>query len=762
MDISAKRRNHLAVINGQTIEVRQKETLLGAALRQGIDFPNSCRVGGCGACKCKLSTGKVRELTETAYLLSAEEVEQHMILACQSLPRSDVTIEVDLADRNRLSGTVVARQQLTHDIVRIDVDLTRPMAYRAGQFAKVQIEGIEGSRSYSFASAPSNTNRISFIVREVLGGALSPVLCGEHIVGRRVEVEGPFGDFWLRKSGAPILMIAGGSGLAPILSMLEQAALDGVTRPITLLFGARRERDLYELERLSALSRSFDGRLRFVPVLSDPEGDTTWQGARGLVTEALAEHLAIGAHAYLCGPPAMVDTAVAALTAHGIARSEIHFDRFTTLADTPSLLEAAQARAAYGGAPPPVTSETAPEAGIVDYAKFFLFHVLGLYAAAVILLGGSVTTWGVASLIAFLVFGDALFGDDRSTPRYLRPHILTVQLWLALPLLAVLLFVATWTVCPGDPLGFGAWFTRWSGYDVVAARAATTLGQHVWAWIGTGLMIGIVGTIPAHELTHRTWDPVSMLVGRWLLAASFDTGFAVEHVYGHHRYVSTVKDPATAPRGRNVYWHIVISTIRGNISAFRIERARLEKRHRSIWSFHNAYLRGLAMSLALVALAFAMGGLVAAGFFVACGVLAKALLEIVNYMEHYGMVRNPAAPVQPRHSWNTNRLVSSWAMFNLTRHSHHHAQGEVPYQDLRPYPQAPMMLGGYLTTLILTLFPPLWHHLMTPKVLAWDRDFASDEERSLAARANARSGRRGFTSASALGPWPKPKSGASD
>ncbi|MNT36922.1 Alkane 1-monooxygenase 1 [compost metagenome] len=109
------------------------------------------------------------------------------------------------------------------------------------------------------------------------------------------------------------------------------------------------------------------------------------------------------------------------------------------------------------------------------------------------------------------------------------------------------------------------------------------------------------------------------------------------------------------------------------------------------------------------------------------------------------MVRNPATPVQPRHSWNTNRRISSWTMFNLTRHSHHHAQGEVPYQDLKPFPDAPMMIGGYLTTIVVALIPPLWHKLMTPRVLAWDRDYATAEERRLAREANARSGLRALT-----------------
>jgi alkane 1-monooxygenase len=158
------------------------------------------------------------------------------------------------------------------------------------------------------------------------------------------------------------------------------------------------------------------------------------------------------------------------------------------------------------------------------------------------------------------------------------------------------------------------------------------------------------------------------------------------------------------------------------------------------------------MSALLVGLAFAAGGLRAAGFFIACALFGKALLEIVNYMEHYGLVRNPQHPVQPRHSWNTNRRLSTWTMFNLTRHSHHHAAGEVAYQDLRPYPDAPMMLSGYLTTIVIALVPPLWHHLMTPRVLAWDRDFASDEERVLAAQAGARSGMAAFEQAAGSRP----------
>ena len=376
---------------------------------------------------------------------------------------------------------------------------------------------------------------------------------------------------------------------------------------------------------------------------------------------------------------------------------------------------------------------------ILHYLKYFLFHVIGLLAVLALLAGGIYTSAGLLAVLAIYLLGDALCGDDISTPQFRHPWVLTVQLWMALPLLALIVFVALWSVSEADVLGFGAWVTALTGYEALAARASTHFTHHLSAVVLTGLMIGMIGIITAHELIHRTWDPVSMLIGRWLLAFSFDTIFSIEHVYGHHRYVSTLEDPATAPRGRNVYVHILVSTLKGNISAWQIEKKRLARKGYAPLGWRNAVIRGHLMSVLLVSAAYCMGGLEAALFFTACALWGKALLEIVNYMEHYGMVRDPLTPVQPRHSWNTNKRISSWAMFNLTRHSHHHAQGEVPYQDLKPFADAPMMIGGYLTTIIVAMIPPLWHRLMTPKVLAWDRDYATAQERELAALANARS-----------------------
>lgn len=736
-----KARSVSASINGQTLTTQPGETVLQAAERHGMKIPNSCRVGACGTCKCRLLTGSVHELTETAYLLSADEIDRGVILACQSVPTTDVQIEVEQLPpaAGPVTGKIVDQERLTHDITRLSIALDQPLHYQAGQYALLSIDGIPNTvRSYSFANPADAEGVVQFIIRKVPGGILSTPIHDDVLFGREVTLDGPHGDFHLRPGGDHLLFVAGGSGLAPILAILEEAIEAGESRAATLLFGARTEADLYALEEIQSISQRWHAAFEFIPVLSAKPADSTWNGATGMVTEWIVDRMRPTSLAYLCGPPAMVDRAVDVLHRHGLTDERIYFDRFTTQADIASV----QPPATTLSAPSPAAWTLGSILGSLHYLKFFLFHFVGILSVIAILAGGSMITYGLLAILGLYMLGDALSGDDTSTPEFKHPGILTFQLWLALPLLCFVVFAAVWSVCPGDPLGFGRILSDLTGYDLLAARAATHFGHHVSAVIMTGLMIGMVGTITAHELTHRTWDPISLLIGRWLLAFSFDTIFSIEHVYGHHRYVSTLEDPATAPRGRNVYYHIVASTIKGNISAWEIEAERLRKRHLPVVSWHNAMIRGHLMSVLLVVTAWCMGGWAAMTFFVLSGLWGKALLEIVNYMEHYGIVRNPETPVQPRHSWNTNRRISSWSMFNLTRHSHHHAQGEVPYQELKPFPDAPMMINGYLTTIVIAMIPPLWHFLMTPKLADWDQRFATDEERELARLANARSGLR--------------------
>lgn len=184
---------------------------------------------------------------------------------------------------------------------------------------------------------------------------------------------------------------------------------------------------------------------------------------------------------------------------------------------------------------------------LFHYLKFFLFHGIGLLSFVSLVAGGHWISLGLLAVLVIYIAGDALCGDDTTTPKFRRPTILTVQLWMALPLVCLIVFASVWSFSSTDIAGFGALVTELTGYDATSARDATPFIHHLSGVVLTGLMIGIIGTITGHELTHRTWDPVSMLIGRWLLAFSFDTVFSIEHVYGHHRYVSTTEDPATAP-----------------------------------------------------------------------------------------------------------------------------------------------------------------------------------------------------------------------
>lgn len=327
----------VATVNGQAVTVRPKETLLQAALREGIEFPHSCRVGGCAACKCKLTSGQVKRLTQFGYVLSDDDLQAGHILACQSVPKGDVSVEVPLhacPARKTVSARVLRQERLTHDTLRLQVQLNDVLVFKAGQFADLELAAQPGvSRSYSFATPCGADGQTSFFIRKVPGGVFSSMVHDHDWVGQTLTVTGPCGDFWLRPSDAPLLMVAGGSGLAPMVAMLQEAVEAGVRRKATLLFGARTQQDLYELTHIQAIAERWLGGFEFVPVLSaEPEG-SAWAGARGLITDWVPRFSEPTCHAYLCGPPPMVDSAQRTLWEQGVEPSLIHADRFLTQHD---------------------------------------------------------------------------------------------------------------------------------------------------------------------------------------------------------------------------------------------------------------------------------------------------------------------------------------------------------------------------------------------------------------------------------------------
>lgn len=329
-----KRRYRLQLDEAAGVELDTRETVLNGALRNGLDFPYSCKVGGCGSCKCQLVSGKVRELTDKSYLLSKDEIAQGYILGCQSIPLSDVVVRLpnDPLARQRVEGRIVAQQPLTQDIAEIRVVLDAPIQYRAGQYTRVQLlDDDTPSRCYSYARAAGEegTREASFIVRAMPQGRMSQALLAPAAIGRRVRLNGSLGEFHLRDGERDILCVAGGSGLGPIHAMLEAAVgTAAARRRVTLLMGARRTSDLYWLDRIESLRVRWQGAFEFVPVLSEEPADSGWQGLRGWVTEPICEANAAGADGYLCGPPPMIDAAIARMNAHGLPAERIHFDKF--------------------------------------------------------------------------------------------------------------------------------------------------------------------------------------------------------------------------------------------------------------------------------------------------------------------------------------------------------------------------------------------------------------------------------------------------
>ncbi|MEY2942261.1 MAG: hypothetical protein RLY97_275 [Pseudomonadota bacterium] len=321
-------------------DVGRNKTVLEAALESGISYPHDCTVGTCGTCRTRLLSGKVDAITPFGYTLSREELQAGYILACQAVPESDLELLVELNNAapmtrsiTRTGARLVESKDLTHDIKQVTWQTDVSISYRAGQYMNVSWPGAPGPRSYSFSAAPlaDGQTRLTTFIRRVPGGAFTEKLFSQDMSMLPFEIEAPHGNFWLRDGDGPILLIGGGSGLSPLLSVLEDAAARGVKRDAILLFGGRGERDLFCLDDIESLSKRWQGRFAFWPVLSE---ETVPGRKSGLVTTEVPAAIdwlggIAGAQAYLCGPPGMIDAGILALTHAGIDLGKIHYDKFT-------------------------------------------------------------------------------------------------------------------------------------------------------------------------------------------------------------------------------------------------------------------------------------------------------------------------------------------------------------------------------------------------------------------------------------------------
>jgi propane monooxygenase reductase subunit len=320
---------------GLEIEADEAETVLNAAFRQGLMLMHGCKEGQCSACKSFLLDGDVDLDRYSTFALPDFEEAEGWILLCRAHPYSDLEIELINYDEEIIHGgtpprtvstRVEAVEELTHDIRRLRLSVDPEFEFKPGQYVDISIPGDE-EHHRSFSMANTTPGELEFMIKLYPGGRFSGLLADGSIqAGDELSVTGPYGVFTLRPSSPRrLLFIGGGAGMAPIVSLLRSLRENGSDREATYYYGARSEADLFHLDELASLP------CRFVPALSE-DG---WEGETGLITDVVdrLEGDITEVDAYVCGPPPMVEAAIALLERRGVPEAHIYFDKFTTTAD---------------------------------------------------------------------------------------------------------------------------------------------------------------------------------------------------------------------------------------------------------------------------------------------------------------------------------------------------------------------------------------------------------------------------------------------
>src|SRR5258708_5543830 len=318
-----------------TFSAAPDQSLLDAALGASLNLPHSCKSGNCGSCRARLLQGEIHYPNGPPLGLSETEVADGFVLLCQARARSDLRIETyeittpDLARIKRLPARIERALPLSHDVMGLFLKLPAAETFRfeAGQYIDIMLPGGR-RRSFSIASPPHDSRLLELHVRKVQGGEFSAPLFDDEKQGALLTIEGPLGQFVYRdRPQAPMLLVGGGTGIAPLLSILRHVAENGIERDMRLYWGVRSERDLYARAMLGTL-------LDYVPVLSEASPD--WQGRRGFVHEAVLDDIDdLGRYDVdAAGPPAMIAAVRREFGRCGVAANRLFFDSFDYAPDT--------------------------------------------------------------------------------------------------------------------------------------------------------------------------------------------------------------------------------------------------------------------------------------------------------------------------------------------------------------------------------------------------------------------------------------------
>ena len=332
--------------SGRSFQANPDESILAAGIRQGVGLPYGCKDGACGSCKCRKLEGTVIHGPHQDKALTAEEAAAGLVLTCCAIPQSDVVLESrNVTDESafpikKMPVRVAQLTKLSHDVmqVRLQLPASDVFRYHAGQYVEFLLR--DGSRrAYSMANEPSaqaTTPGLELHIRHMPGGQFTDHVFGALKEKEILRIEGPFGSFFLREDSAkPIVLLASGTGFAPVKALIEHMQFKGITRPTTLYWGGRRPGDLYLHDWMLARAAQMPN-LTYVPVVSDALPEDGWTGRTGFVHQAVLQDFAdlSGHQVYACGAPIVVDSARAAYSAErGLPPDEFFADSFTSEAD---------------------------------------------------------------------------------------------------------------------------------------------------------------------------------------------------------------------------------------------------------------------------------------------------------------------------------------------------------------------------------------------------------------------------------------------
>jgi phenol hydroxylase P5 protein len=335
--------SHKVIIEpvGREINVPDNQNILDACLRQGVWVPHACTHGTCGTCKAQVLEGEVQHKGASEFALMDYERDDGKTLLCSAYPTTDVVIEADVeADPEAqfypvkdFTATLEKLEEPCRDVRKLTLLLDNgPLRFMPGQYIQVQVpsSGKVLSRCYSIASAPSDGNRVELNIKRTPGGRAAPYIFEQLKEGDKVKFSGPYGFFFLRKRGdEPIIYLAGGTGLAPLKSMILAAFEEGLQRQMTLIHGVRSRKDLYDFAFFRHMEAEHSN-FRYIPALSAKEPEDDWQGEEGFVHDVLARVIPNlkGHKAYLCGPPPMVDACLTTLIRGRLFEDSIFCENF--------------------------------------------------------------------------------------------------------------------------------------------------------------------------------------------------------------------------------------------------------------------------------------------------------------------------------------------------------------------------------------------------------------------------------------------------